>query len=153
MWRAWLALHETMFDRYDYNLLLGPDQDPGPQYSQNIRDMWIRLRKARVDVVGWNGTANLSFPNSPTSPSQIYAVAPGARATIIEVKRRLGPSNIGQITSYYHLWVTEYPAAVAPALRMVATQVSPNIAPAAAANGISIDMVTADFSVLRPLKS
>lgn len=147
--RAWLTLHETGYDRFDYNVLLGPDQDPGPAYSQVVRDDWIRLRKLRVDAVGWNGVDSTKLPAVVTDPAQVYAVFPGAAATIIEVKRNAGATNIGQLTTYFNAWLNQFPQSIRPRLILAAAMYSPNIVPALQNVGIHLDVVQADFSSLK----
>jgi hypothetical protein len=147
--RAWLALHQTEYDRFDYNVRVGPGDDPGPKFSAAIRADGIALTQLRMDAVGWKGIGNAQLPALITSPSQVYDVVPGAQATIIEVKRRGTSTNIGQLTTYYHAWITEFPRPAAPRLILACTLYSPSILPAIRNLNIELDVVQADFSSLK----
>jgi hypothetical protein len=125
--RNWLALHEHGYDRFDYNVRLGPDLDPGPQYSDGVRKSVILSGKLRVDAVAYKGD----------------------QAYLIEVKRRAVPSNIGQLLTYYHAWVMEHPAGPAPKMILVCNGCTPNIIPAVLGTGIDLQRVDAVFDELR----
>jgi hypothetical protein len=128
VWRAWLALHQSEYDRFDYNTRLGTDVDPGPDFPDNIRKSAIALNSLRVDAVGWRGQA----------------------ATIFEVKRRAGPQNIGQLLTYKHMWMAAQLSPVAPALMLVFNTLSQHILGVAAASAIELSQVDVDFSSLAP---
>jgi hypothetical protein len=147
--RAWLRLNEGSFQRFDYNVRVGPGDDPGPRYSAQVRADGIALTQLRMDAVGWQGLGAAALPDEISSPAQVYAEFPNAVATIIEVKRRAAPSNVGQLTTYYHAWVTEFPSAPAPSLVLACTLYTPNILPALRNNNIRLDVVKADFSGLK----
>lgn len=128
VWRAWLQLHQAEYDRFDYNIRLGTDVDPGPDFPDNIRKAAIALNSLRVDAVGYQG----------------------AQPTIFEVKRRAGPQNIGQLLTYRHLWVATFPTSPAPQLVLVFNTLSQHILGVASASGIQLSQVDVDFSSLAP---
>jgi hypothetical protein len=80
--RAWLQQHEGEYDRFDYNVRLGPGTDPGSTYADSVRQQAIANSQLRVDAVGWQG----DIP------------------TIIEVKENAGTSALGQILTYNVTW-------------------------------------------------
>ena len=157
--RAWLTLNEAQFDRFDYNVRIGPDQDPGPidprtgiKLSDAVRRDAILSQKLRIDAVGWRGVSNDVLPPSIDTPSQVYALFPSALATIIEVKRRATASAVGQLLTYWHMWITENPDAAQPDLLLVCNTYTPNIVPALKNDGIQLNTVAVDFSILKPVK-
>jgi hypothetical protein len=125
--RNWLKLHESEYDRFDYNVRLGDGFDPGPTFEPNIRDMAIQNTQKRVDAVGYKGST----------------------ATLIEVKDRAGFSAIGQIVGYDALWRKANPAAPEPKLLLVCNRFAPDILPVLERQGIEINVVAADFSELK----
>lgn len=124
--RAWLRLHENEYDSFDYNFRIGPDLDPGPQFSQVVREQTILARKLRIDAVAYQQGV----------------------PTLIEVKRRATPANIGQLTTYLHNWIQQFPGSPTPKLLLICSDYTPGIIPAVQATGISLDVLRVDFSVL-----
>src|SRR5712692_7248890 len=104
VWRNWLKLHELEHDllppewisrrsgdvgarpqpgdRFDYNLRLGVNVDPGPDFDDATRRAAIATRSLRVDAFGFKGGITQLF----------------------EVKRRAGPQNVGQLLVYLYIW-------------------------------------------------
>jgi len=129
VWRAWLVIHQTEFDRFDYNVRLGAGVDPGPTVPEPYRTMAIQIRQKRVDAVGYTA-------GSPT---------------LFEVKRRAGPENLGQLLVYARLWPQQFPASPPPALVLVASDADPHTTDTLAAYNVRLDLVpTVNFSVLAP---
>lgn len=128
VWRNWLKLHQAEYDRFDYNVRIGTGVDPGPAFPQNIRDMAIAIRSLRLDAVGYQG----------------------ATPTIFEVKRRAGPENVGQLLTYRAVWEAQQPAALAPALVLVCSDLVQHILPIVQQSNIRLDLVPTDFSFLSP---
>jgi|SRR5271156_6533847 len=128
VFKAWLVLHEAEYERFDYNVRIGAGVDPGPSVPQYWRDLALASTQLRMDAVGWNG----------------------AQPTIIEVKRRATPANIGQLLTYAAVWAVDNPNSPKPILRLVANSYQPNIVGIANTSGIALDQVDADFSILRP---
>jgi hypothetical protein len=125
--RAWLNLHQTEYDRFDYNMRIGQGIDPGPAYTPDVRKQAILNTQLRIDAVGWKG----------------------AQPTIIEVKRRATASNVGQILTYSSVWQQEFPTGPAPILRLVCNQFSQHILPRVKESNINLDVVQVDFSGLK----
>jgi len=55
IFQQWQNEHGNEYDRFDYNVRIGNGTDPGPQYSQSDRDMYISNTQKRIDAVGWKG--------------------------------------------------------------------------------------------------
>lgn len=150
VWRNWLKLHELEWqtlpaswiarrasdvgnnpqpgDRFDYNVRLGVNVDPGPDFPDNIRRAAIAARSLRIDAVGFRVETPVLF----------------------EVKRRAGPQNVGQLLTYFHLWQSAGLTVGAPELRLVCSDLSSHILPVTQATGIVIELVPTDFSFLSP---
>jgi hypothetical protein len=130
VWQAWLMQHQTEYERFDYNVRLGTNVDPGPDFPPNIRKAAIAINSLRVDAVGWQGS----------------------QPTIFEVKRRAAPNNIGQLLTYKHLWVDQFPTGPAPKLVLVFNDISQHILGVSQASGIQLAQVDVDFSSLAPAR-
>jgi len=128
IWKGWLALNQTSYDGFQYNVRIGVGQDPGEQFNQTYRDMAIALTKLRLDAVGWQGTL----------------------PTIFEVKRNAGPSNVGQLLTYDAVWRKNRLSNANPRLVIVCNIFQPNISQVAIETGITIETVAVNFSVLAP---
>lgn len=126
VWKAWLAQHQTEFDRFDYNVRLGYGNDPGESFPQATRNMAVQLTQLRIDAVGWHGT----------------------QPTIFEIKRRAYPPAVGQLISYDAMWRSQQLSAAPPLLRLVCSDYTRNIEPAVQENNIQLDVVPVNFSVL-----
>jgi hypothetical protein len=130
VFRAWLKLHESEYDRFDYNVRLGSGFDPGPTYPQNIRDMAVANTQKRVDAVGYKGE----------------------QVTLIEVKDRAGFSAVGQLVGYLHLYKATNPTKNTPRQLMVANRIADDLMPVLIGAGIELQLVEADFTPLAGLR-
>ena len=124
--RAWLRLHENEYERFEYNVAIGPDLDPGPQFHAATRAQTIMSRKFRLDAVGYQQGV----------------------PTIIEVKRRATPANVGQLLTYFHVWMNENPDSPTPKLLLIASDFTPGIICALQPLGIKFERLAVNFSVL-----
>lgn len=125
--RAWLNLHQAQYDRFDYNMRIGQGIDPGPTYTAEVRRQAILNTQLRIDAVAFKGL----------------------QATIIEVKRRATPSNVGQLLTYHSVWRIEFPTTPDPLLLLVCNQFSQHILPRVRESNILLEQVTVDFSGLK----
>lgn len=126
IFKNWLAMHETEYDRFDYNVRIGAGVDPGPTWPDYVRQQAIANTQLRIDAVAWKGAA----------------------PTIIEVKDRAGASAIGQIVTYEAVWLKDNPAAPAPNLLLVTNRLQHNTLPVLLKAGIAFEQVPTDFSSL-----
>jgi len=149
VWRAWLKLHEAEYVRFEYNIRLGPDQDPGPAFLPAVRKNVILNHKLRIDAVGWKEIQNDLLPAIIESPQQIYEIFPSAVAEIIEVKRRATQSATGEILGYLAHWLENWPSNPHPRIRLVAAAYAQTILATVRAHAILLDPIAVDFSILR----
>jgi hypothetical protein len=126
IFRAWLALHQTEYDRFDYNVRVGNGTDPGPMYPAIYRQQYIENTQKRIDAVGWQGS----------------------QPTIIEVKDRATASCMSQILTYKVLWPVTFPNTPPPKLLLVTNRVAADMPMVLDASGITLEIVPADFSSL-----
>jgi hypothetical protein len=105
VWRAWLALHQTEYSSFDYNVRVGPGFDPGTGVEQFVRDSAMASTRKRIDAVAWQGD----------------------QPTIIEVKDRAGLSAIGQLLGYIVHWKIERPNSPPPRRLLVANRLAPGV--------------------------
>jgi len=125
--RNWLKLQESKYDRFDYNVRVGQGMDPGPSFSDEVRQDAILNTQKRIDAVGYRGL----------------------HVTLIEVKDRAGFSAVGQLVGYRELWQQEHRDGPPPQLLLISNRVQPDLLPVLKASGIALDLVEADFSELR----
>jgi hypothetical protein len=148
--RAWLRLYEHLYDAFDYNTRIGAgDVPPNVTNEATIRDA-ILNSQLRIDAVGWQGIAGYAPASAVYPPKEVYALFPNARATIIEVKRRAALAASNGILSYGHLWAHEFGGFPAPKRIIACATYSQTIVPVLQREGIQLDVVTVDFSSLRP---
>jgi len=148
VWRTWAAANEQNYDRFDHNIRLGPGIDPGPSFLPAVRRAAILNSQLRIDTVGWQGIDTTQLPSKIETPQTVYDIFPSAIATIFEVKRRAIPSTIGELLTYYHTWVQDFPAAVPPAMVIVCAGYAQTIIAPATANKINVSVVAVNFSIL-----
>jgi hypothetical protein len=148
--RAWLRLYEHLYDAFDYNTRIGAgDIPPNVTNEATVRDAVLNSQ-LRIDAVGWQGIAGFKTPNDAYPPSVVYPLFPNARATIIEVKRRAATAGTNAIISYGHLWAHEYGQFPAPTRILACATYSQTIVPILQREGITLNVVTVDFSGLKP---
>jgi hypothetical protein len=105
VWRAWLRLNAGNYDRFEYNVRVGPGFDPGPNVAPADRQMSLDITRKRIDALAWAG-------NQPT---------------VIEVKDRAGLSAIGQLMGYIVHWKDEHPFGPPPYALLVANRLAPGV--------------------------
>lgn len=124
--RAWLRDHQSEFDRFDYNVRVGPGQDPGATFTDDMRRMAVLNSQKRIDAVGYKSTT----------------------PWIIEVKQRAQSNAIGQLVSLDALWRNDNPTGPAPVMLLVANTLAPDVPITLARYGIQLNLVgNVDFSV------
>jgi hypothetical protein len=148
VWRAWAALHQTEYDRFEHNIRLGPARDPGPGYSVEVRKGEMLNSQMRIDSVGYQDIQPDLLPLVVNSPQDVYDVFPSAVVTIFEVKRRATLAAIGEILGYFAAWIEEWPNNPTPRMMLICTEYSSTILPGVKVHNIALDVVTANFSIL-----
>jgi hypothetical protein len=126
IFQQWQKVHGAEYDRFDYNVRIGNGTDPGPQYTDADRAMYIANTQKRIDAVGWKG----------------------AQPTIIEVKDRATASCMSQLITYAALWPITFPGTPTPVLLLVTNRFSADMQLVLDRAGIKWNLVEADFSVL-----
>lgn len=124
--REWLRLHESEYDRFEYNCRVGIGNDPGPTYSPAMRDMALNLTRKRIDAIAWKSN----------------------QATLIEVKKRATLAAVGQIVSYRTLWTADNPLAPAPILLLVASSFDADVMPVLTANAVGYAIVAFNATLI-----
>lgn len=95
--RAFLLEHIDEFDRFTFNKRVGTGVTPDPSHLPAVQQNTAFSTKLRVDILAWKGT----------------------QPFIIEVKQRVTPATLGQVLTYRHFIVEEFPDAPDPALVVV----------------------------------
>lgn len=126
IFQQWQREHGNEYDRFDYNVRIGNGTDPGPQYSDADRQMYILNTQKRIDAVGWKG----------------------AQPTIIEVKDRATASCMSQLITYDALWEVTFPNTPKPLLLLVTNRFSADMQLVLDRAGIKWNLVEASFGVL-----
>lgn len=106
IWEAWLQLHDSEYDRFDYDVRVGESITPPPDVDANIATMAVDLAKKRIDVVAWKA----------------------GKPTIIEIKDYAGLTAVGQLVSYPLLFIKEFPSVQSPDMMLIASRLLPDIA-------------------------
>jgi len=149
VWKNWLYLNSTRFDRYEYNVRLGDGVDPGPSYPDSSRRQWIANSMKRADVIAVRG----------------------GHVTIIEVEENPGLTAFGQLAGYQTLWrmrvqnggppsvhivvgvenffPTDLPPDPDPGLLLVCARVGNDALAVAKSSGVAVEVVPTDFSILK----
>lgn len=150
--KAWLKINEAQFDRFDYNVRIGPDYVSPTPLTPDVQRNANLLHKLRLDAVGWRGVDNALLPKLIESPSEIYKLFPQALAVIIDAKRRATTGHVGQLINYRDVWVSENPQNAPPDLVLACATYQPALVPSALAHNIQVNTVSVDFTILRPQK-
>ncbi len=148
IFRAWLAMHQKEYDRFDYNVRVGNGTDPGEQYPAIYRQQYIENTQKRIDGVGWKAGITVTDSTLYNARSIFEIARSGAQPTIIEVKDRATGSCMSQILTYKALWPLTFPNTPAPKLLLVTNRVAADMPLVLDATGITLEIVPADFSSL-----
>jgi hypothetical protein len=105
VWKRWLALHEKEYDRYEYNVRLGPGVDPGPQYPEWVRKSAIDNSKFRPDVIAYKDED----------------------ATVFEVKVDAGSDALGQLLNYSRLLRVSKTQSISIKIALVFESINPSL--------------------------
>jgi len=127
IFRNWLRMYETQYDRIEYNVRIGSGLDPGPTWPDYVRQSAIANTQLRIDAVAYKGDA----------------------VTLIEVKDKAGASALGQLLTYEAVWLEDHPGSAPPALTLITNRLQNNLLPLLRKSNIHLDLVQADFSELR----
>lgn len=119
IWEKFMDKYPGRFETVDYDFRVGE----GAEISEDLGDPWARMAKMlsqkRIDVIGWVG-------DSPT---------------IIEVKKRVGLSALGQIKGYKTLFVRYFRYFGIPAILIVCEMISKDDQDVLDDNGVPVVVV------------
>ena len=87
VWNRFILKYPNKFDTVDYDIKVGLGADTTPINDKSSKDYWANLTKKRIDVIAYKDTFS----------------------TIIEVKKRVSLSTLGQILGYKFLYLREHP--------------------------------------------
>ena len=87
VWTRFVLAFPDAFDEVAYSVRVGQGADPLPSMDHLERLILRTLTQRRIDVVGFKA----------------------GRATLIEVKPRLGATALGQLLVYRRLWLQDFP--------------------------------------------
>jgi len=86
IWEKFMTRYPERFETVDYDFRVGRGSPAPGEFQENWIRMVKMLSQKRIDVIGW-------VEDSPT---------------IIEVKRRVGLSTLGQILGYRTLFMIDF---------------------------------------------
>lgn len=124
--REWLRLHESEYDRFEYNVRVGAGNDPGPTYDAKMRQMALDITRKRIDAIAYKGQ----------------------EVTLIEVKKRATLAAVGQIVSYKTLWRADNPLSPAPYLLLVASSFDADVMPVLSENAVDYAIVAFNATLI-----
>lgn len=86
VWEAHLAAHHGYYHTIKYDVKVGQGRDPGPEYTEQMRQIGLGLSQRRIDAVGYTDD----------------------HIDIIEITNRAGLKALGQMTGYPILYSLTY---------------------------------------------
>lgn len=114
--RAFLLEHLREFDRVQFSKRVGHGIVPDPAHPEKVQENTVFSSMLRIDILAWRGP----------------------QPVIIEVKQRVTPASLGQILTYRHHFVEEFPAAPEPELLVVGREAVPDAVVALQAHGVTV---------------
>jgi hypothetical protein len=114
--RAFLLEHLREFDRLTFSKRVGKGLTPDPTHLEGVQRNTVFSTQLRIDMLGWRGR----------------------QPVIIEVKQRITPATLGQILTYRHHLLEEFPDALEPALVAVGREAVDDAVVALQAHGITV---------------
>jgi hypothetical protein len=119
--KRWLQEHEQEYDRFEYNVRVGPGRPLGPEYSDAVRKAGLMTSQLRIDVVAWKGD----------------------RPTLVELKNFATTPAIAQLGLYATLWRADHPGMPEPTLLIVCSACEAGLVNAALAANVAVQPVRA----------
>jgi hypothetical protein len=113
--RAYLERHMTAFDRITFSKRVGQGQPPDPTHDPGVQANTVFSSKKRIDLLAWAGS----------------------QPTIVEAKRRVTPAALGQLQTYRHLFLEEFPDALDPLLVVIGETSDDDTLRVLLANGVT----------------
>lgn len=114
--RDFLLARGAQYERFQFSVRVGEGTPPDPAHLPAIQLATVWNSKKRIDMVVWQGP----------------------RATIVEVKKRIGPGVLGQLRTYRLLWLLERPDALEPRLVAIGRTSDPDTLRVLRAEGVDV---------------
>lgn len=114
--KAFLLEHLAEFDRVTFGKRIGKGAAIDPTTLPAVQRATAFSTRKRIDILAWRG-------GSPV---------------IIEVKQHVTPAALGQILTYRHHFLEEFPDAPSPELVVVGRESDPDTLAALQAHGITV---------------
>jgi len=102
VWDAFLLLHGTEWDTFDYDVRVGSGHPVDPTLADFTKRMVAAVSKPRIDAVGWKD----------------------GRPTIFEITPRAGGTTFGRLPFYKDLFKETFPNVPEPAVAYVTSWIT-----------------------------
>lgn len=119
IWGRFVDRFPDRFDSVDYDFRVGEGIELHGEDDEAYKRMATMLSQKRIDVIGWLGD----------------------KPSIIEVKRRVGLSTLGQVLGYRALFLKDFKVFGVPDLIVVCAFISPDDHYVLEENKINIEVV------------
>ena len=119
IWSRFVDRFPDRFDSVDYDFRVGEGIELHGEEDEAYTRMATMLSQKRIDVIGWLGD----------------------KPSIIEVKRRVGLSTLGQVLGYRILFLKDFKTFGIPDLLVVCAMISPDDHFVLEENKIEIEVV------------
>lgn len=115
--REWLRRHGAEWDAVEFDVNLGEGVALGPGYDQTTRDQARYLTQKRADMIARRGTV----------------------ANIVEIKRRVDFTPMGQLLGYATLWHVDHPETTELLLTAIGWEALQDAVEVLHAHGINVE--------------
>jgi hypothetical protein len=113
---AFIAAHGDEFEQWTFSRRVGEGLAPDPSHLPAVQKNTLFGTRKRIDMLARSGS----------------------RWTIIEVKDRVTPASLGQILTYRHLFLEEFPDAEDPGLVVIGRFSDPDTIRSLQANNVAV---------------
>lgn len=114
--RAFLLAHLAEFDSIVFGKRLGRGVAPDPSHLEGVQRQTAESSKLKLDILAMRGS----------------------RPVLVEVKQRVTPAALGQILTYKHHFVEEFPDALEPEMVVVGREAVDDAVVALQAHGVTV---------------
>jgi hypothetical protein len=114
--RAFLENHLGEYDSITFAKRVGRGLEPDPAHLPAVQANTVFSSKLRIDILAWRGRTPV----------------------IVEVKQNVTPAALGQILTYRHWFLTEFPDAADPELVVVGRVGNDDAITALRAHGVTV---------------
>jgi len=119
IWERFCDKYPDFFDECQYDLAVGTGAAFDTNVSEETGGDAATLYRRKIDVVGWKD----------------------GQCSIVEVKPRGGPSALGQVTGYVHLYEQDFKPAASPKVILLTDELLPDMTMLAAKFGVRLIIV------------